>query len=502
MRTKNSIKNIISVTVFNLIIGILGFIKVRVFVNGLSNDIYSLNQLFYQIFSYITIADIGFGLILNQKLYKAFANNDKDEVNRIYSTSKKFYFLIGTSMFLIAIIISFFVQFLTKANISTGYIQIIFIIFMIRNIIDYFFIAPRYVIEADQKNFMINYLIKGIKVSETVIEIVLVLLHVNYLIILLPGIFLTVVIDIYTNRKIKKQYPWLNSKYKFNKKYLKGTKDLIYQKISGLFNSNTDIILISTFINPISVIIYTSYSYITKFVSDTIYIISTSITPSYANVMCKESKEKSYNVFKEINILFLFIASLVTIMFILFLSPLVNLWVGSEYLVGTTTLILFCIITFQNIAMRAITITINSQGLFKETKIATIMEAILNFIISIFCVHKLGLAGVLLGTSISYFLTSFIQNAKYIYKNIFEESSISYFITYFTVIIITIIIICLLNLININITNVISWILNVVIFGIVTVLLLVIIFSAFFESYRNLIKRGIEFIKVKGKYTE
>ena len=150
MRTKNSLKNIISVTFFNLLIGILGFIKVRVFVNGLSNDIYSLNQLFYQIFSYITIADIGFGLILNQKLYKAFAKKDKEEVNRIYSTSKKFYFYIGTAMFIIALLISFFVQFLTKANVSSWYIQLIFIIFIIRNIVDYYFIAPRYVIDADQ----------------------------------------------------------------------------------------------------------------------------------------------------------------------------------------------------------------------------------------------------------------------------------------------------------------------------------------------------------------
>ena len=91
MRTKNSLKNIVSVVIFNLIIGILGFIRVRVFVNGLSNDIYSLHQLFYQIFGYIAIADIGFGLILNQKLYKAFAKNDLEEVNKIYSTSKKLY---------------------------------------------------------------------------------------------------------------------------------------------------------------------------------------------------------------------------------------------------------------------------------------------------------------------------------------------------------------------------------------------------------------------------
>ena len=65
MRTNKSVKNIISIVIFNLLIGILGFAKVKVFVAGLSDDIYSLNQLFFQIFSYIAIADAGFGLILN-----------------------------------------------------------------------------------------------------------------------------------------------------------------------------------------------------------------------------------------------------------------------------------------------------------------------------------------------------------------------------------------------------------------------------------------------------
>lgn len=502
MRTKNSLKNMMSVTIFNILIGILGFIKVRVFVNGLSNDIYSLNQLFYQIFSYITIADIGFGLILNQKLYNAFAKNDKEEINRIYSTSKKFYFYIGTAMFIIALIISFFVQFLTKANISSWYIQLIFIIFIIRNIVDYYFIAPRYVIDADQKNYQINHLIKGIKVIETIIEIVLVLCHVNYLIILLPGIFITIIIDIYVNKKIKTYYPWLENNEKFDKKYLKGTKDLIYQRVSGLLNSNTDIILISTFINPLSVIIYTSYSYITKFVSDTIYIVASAITPSYANVICKETSQKSYEVFKELNILFLFISSLITIMFILFLNSLIELWVGEEYLTGKFTLLLFCIIAFQNIAMRAIIITINSKGLFKETKKATILEAILNLIISIISVNKLGLIGVLLGTIISYFLSSFIQNAIYIYKKIFKESPWKYFITYLLVVFITCLLTILLSQIKINITSVLSWIIYVFIFGIGILLILFIIFYIIFKPFKRLTYRGIEFIKVKGKYTE
>ena len=454
MRTKNSVKNILSVIIFNLIIGALGFVKVKVFVTGFSNDIYSLNQLFYQIFGYLAIADVGFGLILNQKLYKAFSKDDKNEINRIYSTSKKFYRTLGIGMMLVAFVISFFVHHLTKANISNFYIQAVFIIFVIRNTIDYFFISPRFIMESDQKNYKINHYVKSIKIIETIIEIFLVLCGANYFVVLIPGIIITIIIDVIVNRKVYKEYNWLNESYKFNKEHLKGTKDLIFIKFAGIMNSNTDIILISTFINPLSVIIYTSYNYITKFISDTIYIMANSITPSFANVICKESENKSYEVFCELNIFFLFIGSFVFIILFNFLNPLIELWLGKEYLTTSVTLALFCLICFLNISMRAVCITINSKALFNETKVATLLEAIINLIVSLTLVFRLGLIGVLLGTIISYYCTSFIQNACCIYKNVFKKNTFHYFKNYLFTIIITVGITLIISSYSFNVSSI------------------------------------------------
>lgn len=497
MRTDKSIKNSVSNVFFTLLIGIIGLIKVKVFVNGLNNDIYSLNQLFYQIFSYIVITDIGFGLILNKQLYNAFAVDDYEKINKIYSTSKRFYNIVGLIMMIIALILSFFVRFLTKANISPLYMQIIFIIFIFRNVVDYFFVAPRYVLEADQKIYKVNHYVKSIKIIESIVEIILVLLGVDYFFVIIPGIFITIVIDIFVNNKIYKMYPWLKSDKTFNFKYLKGTKDVIWRKIAGLLNSNTDIILISAFINPISVIIYTSYVYITKFITDTVYMISSSLTPSFANVAFKEKSDKMYGVFTELNILFLFIASFVFIMLYGFLNSLITFWVGGEYLVNNFVLFLFCFSAFQVIAEKPLAIFINGVGLFKETKVSTIMEAVLNLIISLLLIGKIGIAGVLLGTIISKLLTTSIQNAIYIYKNKFNKPGYKYFILYYSVIFISLGFISLYNIINLNITNIFSWIILVLIFSVVIFICLFLIFYLFYKSFRMLINRGIYMLKNK-----
>ena len=499
MRTKKSLLNIISVVFFNIVIGVLGFLKVKVFVNGLSNDIYSLNQLFFQIFGYIAIADAGFGLILNKHLYSAFAKDDKEEIIKIYSTSKKFYRNIGFMMLAASIVISFFVQYMTNANVPSTYIQLVCIIFMIRNIVDYFFIAPRFIIESNQNAYKIDYLVKGIKILEILIEIVLVKVGFNYIFVLVPGIIITVLVDLYINRLVAKEYPWLKDNKKYNKKYLKGTKDLIYLKLSGIMNSNTDIILLSTFISPLAVIIYTSYSYVTKFVSDTVYIIANAITPSYANVLCGADKEKKYSVFCELNTLFLFISSFVFIMLYGFLNSLISLWVGKEYLTTSFTVCLFCYVVFQSISIRAVVMTINSLGLFKETKIATILEAVLNLVISVILVHKYKIAGVLIGTIVATTLTSFIQNAVYIHKNVFKKSALCYFIKYFAIVGFNLAVVIIFNYLEININSVLQFILYVLIFAILVFCVLFGIYYLAFKSFKSLTKRGLNFINHKEK---
>ena len=138
---------------------------------------------------------------------------------------------------------------------------------------------------------------------------------------------------------------------------------------------------------------------------------------------------------------------------------------------------------------------INSKGLFKETKIATILEALLNLTISLILVNKIGLIGVLLGTIISKLLTSFLQNPHYIYNHIFKVKPIYYYLEYGLSLIISLIFIGIFNLLNLTISNVGSWLIYVLVTSLVVAISLFGIFYLCFQSFRNLTKRGIAFIK-------
>lgn len=491
-RTSYSIKNLLSTIIPYIIIGVLGFIKIRVFVNNLSDDIVSLNQLFYQLFSYLALAEAGFGVFIIQKYYKSFAKNKKKEINEIFSTSIVFFKVLGTFIVVGGLIFSFFVNLLTKANVPNNYLQLIFVIFILKNSIEYFMMAPRFVIQADQKMYKINYKINLLRIIETIVEIMLVMNGADYLIVLLPGIPIRILFNIIVNNCVYKQYPWLKSDNKFRKKIIKGISNLISQKIAGILYSNTDIILISMFVNPISVVAYASYNYLIRFVTDTIFTGAQAFAASFANVLNKEKNIKKLKIFSELNMIFFFIGSICVVVFYYIFEPLITLWVGKEYLISKVGFYLILGVLFIDISKRMLYVVINAEGIFKETKNIIILEAMLNFVISLIFINKLGIVGVLIGTISSSLLTTSWYLPRYIYKNILSFSPLKYLKDYLSVVFIIIFTVFLISLTpNINLGTVWGLLFGTAVYSTLSLISLFLLFYMFFEEFRNLLNRGI-----------
>ena len=89
-RKTQTIKNVLSYLIPYFIIAILGFVKLKYLLSGLGVEIYALNQLFIQIFAYISILEGGIGVLITQAYYKYFAdeNIDKNKIVSIFIHSK------------------------------------------------------------------------------------------------------------------------------------------------------------------------------------------------------------------------------------------------------------------------------------------------------------------------------------------------------------------------------------------------------------------------------
>ncbi|MDD2490455.1 MAG: hypothetical protein PHY26_04315, partial [Bacilli bacterium] len=430
MRKINSLKNFVSNIIPFFIIAILGFIKVDVFLNQLGIEIFAINQLFFQLFSYLSLLEAGAGVLITQQYFQYLVDANHEKINAVFNYSVKYLRKLSIIIIIIGVFLSFFLHYMTNNQLPILFMQIVFILFLLKNVVDYFMFSPRFVLQADQKIYKINLKVNLSKIIEISCEIILLLIGFNYIIILIVGIIIRVIFNHLINKKIFKEYPWLKVSNEQNVKKIYGMKSAFIHKITGAVYNNTDIIIISSLLEPIKVVIYSSYRYIIKFITDLVFMLSGAITSSFGNVSYQENKKDQYMIFEEMNALFLFCAMFFSITIFVVTDSFIGLWIGQDKILDELSFILMIMAMFYTIARKPFIIMRDVVNLFGVTKTITIMESILNLILSFILIYYLGMVGILLATVISFFITTFWFYPKYIYNNIYNISAGKYFVKY------------------------------------------------------------------------
>lgn len=502
MRTKRSVYNFITSYIPYIILVVLGFVKIKFFINYLGQDLYALNQLYNNVFAYFTIAEAGVGLTFIYHLYKLLAEKDYDAVNAIYSGTKILFRRTGMIVLTMGFILSFGIPFLINDNpFSNIYLQMTFMLFVIKNSVDYFMCAPRYLAHAEHRAYKINITFFLFRIIEVIIEVGLIMLGVNYIILLIPGIFVRLIQNIYVNRKVFKLYPWLEEVTEKDYSTMKDIKHMLVHRIVELISNNIDIVILSTFMNSKAVSIYATYQYLTKYAMDTASQIFNSMRDGLGNVLQTENKEKIKEVIDEVFVIFSYIASLVVIVFYFILNDFVTIWVGSKYVISHLGFVLFLTILFYSITIRSLTIVRTAMGLFKETKIMAAIEAGINLVLSLIFCHYWGIEGVLIATVIAFILTNFWYYPYVIYKKLFDKGITEYMFKIFSNLLIVIALIYVglhlypaVNLLIFN-NKLADWFISSLVFGVVITIFLTMIYIISYGEFRRIVIRGLKLIK-------
>lgn len=499
MRKENSIKNMITSIIPYFIITLLSIFRVRLFLHSLGEEIYSTNQVFNQIFSYLSLIDGGIGCLIVQKYYKLFVDKNKDEINYTYSKSKRTMNYVSLLILIIGIFLSFFIKLFVNNSLSRYYLQLIFILYLLRSIIEYIFISPRFVIQADQKLYKINLLLNIYKIIEMLIEMYLLTKKLDYAIILVVTTIIRTLAYICCNKVVFKEYPWLKKiKTKKNDRF-KDVGYMFWHKISGTVKMNTDIIILSITQNPLIVTIYSSYNYIIKSLSEVVYLLTTSISSSVGNVFYKENENKKIEIFEKVNMIFLYLSTIITTILYIEFDDFVELWIGTKYIMEKASKIVLCITLFQTIASRSLILVYETLGKYQETKWIVAIEAIMNLVLSTILVIPFGMFGVILATALSGII-SIVILPKYIYKEIFNKDYKKYIIKYLIVFGTTIILMILYELIKNKVSfeiNIFSFAVSGIINSIILTIILTIIFIIIFKEFKEILKECINFLRRK-----
>jgi len=503
MRTKNSIKNSIVAIISNVLIILLGFVIQTVFVKTLGEEYLGINGLFNNIISMLAIVELGIGPAIVSNLYKPLAENDYEKIKSLMAYYKKSYILIGILVIIIGLLIMPFLNFFVNTTLTFnnfGGLYFIFFLFVLDAAFSYFYSYKRSIIQADQKNRIINIIHLICYTIMIIFQIAILLLTKNFILFLIIKISCRLIENIILNIIANRTYKYLKENYDVideteKKNIFQKVKGLIYHKVSSYIVLGTDNIIISKFLGVRIVGLYSNYYLIINSLYTLICQLFSSITASVGNLIASDTKEKCYDTYKKIMFINFWIYAFCSTAIFSMMTPFIKIWLGDKFLLSLPVLAVL-VVNFYMLGMRSsIGVFKDAAGIFYEDRFIPVLESIINIVASLILVKFFGLFGVFFGTFISSLIVVFYSLPKYVFKKVFDQKQIEYFKLYFKYFTLTIISVLITSgisyLININfhISAFIEFILAGIISIIIPNLIILIIFRKTdeFKYFINLV---------------
>ena len=158
MRSKNSLLNIISIILMQVLALILGFVARRLFIDNLPIDLLGVSDFFNSFFYSVSLVDIGFASILIYNLYKPINENDEERVKWLVGAFKKIYIIIALIIIGISIAVMPLIYSVFKIDYDNKTIvYIIYVIQLVTSVSKYFFIHKSNILTVSQQKWKINF---------------------------------------------------------------------------------------------------------------------------------------------------------------------------------------------------------------------------------------------------------------------------------------------------------------------------------------------------------
>lgn len=425
-------KNVISSLLVNISNIIIGFFAQRFFLQILNAEYLGLNGLFSNIISMLAIFELGIGSAITFSLYKPLASDDKKTIKALMRFYRKAYRIIATIVFVAGCLMTTFLPYIIKEVTIDVNIYAIYLMFVLDAVCSYLLTYRRSILYADQNNYLINYVHICYLMLMNVAQLSLLAVTHNYYLYLGVKIVMRVVENLVIHLIVHYRYPYLDDiggvrlNKKLEKDILKKIKALLFHKIGAFIVLGSDNIIISKYIGLVEVGLYSNYYLIFKAGETLIGQAVSSLTPTVGHKLAVCESEKTYGAFKKTRFAGFCLSCVAATTYMACMQPLVKIWLGEQYILEPLALAMLALNLFQRLQRYSYNAFKEAAGVYYEDRYVPIIESFLNIVVSIVLLQFFGLAGVVMGTTISGLVLWCYSYPKFVYKKLFKRSYCQY----------------------------------------------------------------------------
>ena len=433
-RLNKSIMNVATGGVLQFLTLLLNFVVRIVFVRIIGYSYLGISSLFTNILTVLSVADLGFGTSISISLYSALKKADKKQISGIITYYRKIYFIIGITVFMVGMVLRPFVSHIVNTDTPIPNLELYFFIYLV-NLVSTYFVSYRHaIIKADQNNSVINTVQSMILLGKSIIELIVIVafphfmemqyVYTTYLIVMVVA---TYVSELWCAHIAKKMYPYAFESAEISREekveISKNVKSLLLYKVCNAVNKSIDGILISVLVSTTILGKYSNYTLIIGVLMGFGCLVSRNAIASLGNYVLTESKEKQVNMFYLINFVHIAIAAFFIVNYVGILQPFFHFVFGLDSTLSIATLVLTAVHIGFDLNYQVNELFRETTKMFRKIPYISAINLILNIILSIVLGHFFGLEGIIGGTLIAYFLTSFWFETFALFKFHLQSSS-------------------------------------------------------------------------------
>ncbi|MFI3297235.1 MAG: sugar transporter [bacterium] len=436
-RVKKTLLNARVNLIFYALSLFVSFFTRKIFLDKLGVDFVGLTTTLQNLLGFLNLAELGIGSAIGYVLYKPIFDKDESKLNEIISVFGYIYRWIGFVIVGAGVILSAFLPLIFKdISIDLSVVYYVYYSFLTSSLLGYFVNYKQTLLGADQKNYVVAGYLQTTVILKTILQAALAYYTQNYFIWATNEIIFGVIFSIILNWKIAKTYPWLKSDIALGKGLLKKypeifkyTRQLFVHKIGGVVQSQITPIFIYVFASLSTVALYGNYMMIINKLNMLISQLLGSSYASVGNLIAEGNTEKSLKIFWELVAIRFFVAGVITFSVYLLIDPFITIWLGNEFVLNESILILICINLFISMTRGATDAFKYGYGLFSDIW-APIAESIIFVTVALVGGYIWGFEGVLLGSIVSMLVIVWGWHPIFLFNKGFKYSILSYFISF------------------------------------------------------------------------
>ena len=415
-----------------LIMGIVIFAR-RILIDTCGNELNGLNALYISIIGILSVAELGVGSAITFCMYKPIVEGNNHQVSALYHLFRRIYLGIGMIVLVSGLLLTPFLKYFAKdyALLDVN-LHVTFLLMLVSVAISYFFGAKTALINAYKNDYITNAIASGGLLLEHTLQIVVLLStgsFVWYLVCKIISIFLQWLLTSWIAHR--KFHSIISDRQRVDqetkKTLIRSIKAMFMHKVGSLLVNSADSAIISIFIGVIVLGEYSNYVTIQSSMANVIVLIFSSLTSVFGHVYASQSKEITRKYSEMFHLLNFIVGAVFYLGYYAVIDNLIALLFSPELIVSKSISFVITLNGFVQF-MRKSTLTFrDATGAFYNDRWKPLAEGIMNIVLSVLLVQKIGVTGVIAATIITNLLLCHVIEPYVLYKNSFCASPKKYY---------------------------------------------------------------------------